>query len=295
MTTDNVILAGLADQNEGEFKVVGEPFTEEPYGIGLAKDDTDFRMWINDVLEASYEDGTLRGGAGTRRPAPCSTVPEPPAVDRYSIGCPAPGAAPGPRSLTDIPHCREETPWTPSSRTCRPAPRGLQDAPCCCSSVGRRSRSCSARSSRRCASRRSPRCARSRPSTPSSLRNTPLTLVFFFLAFVPAARSGSRAADFVIGGVIGAHPLHVAVRRRGAAVRHQQRPGRAGRGGPQHRARLRADLALVILPQAFRMSIPPLINVFIALTKNTSVAGGFFVVELFASIRDSWPTTTATT
>ncbi len=30
------------------------------------------------------------------------------------------------------------------------------------------------------------------------------------------------------------------------------------------------------------MTIPPLINVFIALTKNTSVAGGFFVIELFA-------------
>ncbi|HET8778857.1 MAG TPA: glutamate ABC transporter substrate-binding protein, partial [Agromyces sp.] len=57
VSTDNVILAGLAAQNEGEFKVVGEPFTDEPYGIGVALDDTEFRMWINDVLEASYEDG----------------------------------------------------------------------------------------------------------------------------------------------------------------------------------------------------------------------------------------------
>ena len=44
----------------------------------------------------------------------------------------------------------------------------------------------------------------------------------------------------------------------------------------------RQTVSLVIFPQAFRMTIPPLINVFIALTKNTSVAGGFFVVELFA-------------
>ena len=58
VTTDNVILAGLADQNEGEFKVVGKPFTEEPYGIGLAKDDTEFRTFINDMLEESYEDGS---------------------------------------------------------------------------------------------------------------------------------------------------------------------------------------------------------------------------------------------
>lgn len=44
-------------------------------------------------------------------------------------------------------------------------------------------------------------------------------------------------------------------------------------------------LGFVVLPQAVRMVIPPIINVLIALTKNTSVAGGFFVVELFASSR----------
>jgi glutamate transport system permease protein len=44
-------------------------------------------------------------------------------------------------------------------------------------------------------------------------------------------------------------------------------------------------VSLVVLPQAFRMTIPPLINVFIALTKNTSVAGGFFVLELFGTTR----------
>src|SRR5690606_20518113 len=42
-------------------------------------------------------------------------------------------------------------------------------------------------------------------------------------------------------------------------------------------------LTLVVLPQAGRMVVPPLINVFIALTKNTSVAGAFFVSELFAA------------
>jgi glutamate transport system substrate-binding protein len=82
VSTDNVILAGLAAQNEGEFKVVGEPFTEEPYGIGLALEDTDFRMWINDVLEESYEDGSYEEAwnstAGTILP-----FVEPPAPDRY--------------------------------------------------------------------------------------------------------------------------------------------------------------------------------------------------------------------
>src|SRR5919106_339701 len=57
VSTDNVILSGSVDQNPGEFKLVGEPFTEEPYGIGLEKGDDDFRNFINDVLEASFEDG----------------------------------------------------------------------------------------------------------------------------------------------------------------------------------------------------------------------------------------------
>src|SRR5688500_20199851 len=42
------------------------------------------------------------------------------------------------------------------------------------------------------------------------------------------------------------------------------------------------SLRLVVLPQAFRTVVPPLINVVIALTKNTSIAGAFGVVELTA-------------
>lgn len=82
VTTDNVILAGLAANSAGEFEVVGNPFTAEPYGIGLALDDTEFREWINDVLEAAYADGRWAAAweatAGTVLP-----LPDPPAVDRY--------------------------------------------------------------------------------------------------------------------------------------------------------------------------------------------------------------------
>ncbi|WP_438856383.1 glutamate ABC transporter substrate-binding protein [Agromyces sp. M3QZ16-3] len=82
VSTDNVILAGLVDQNPGEFKVVGEPFTQEPYGIGVMLGDDDFRSWINDVLEQSYEDGSYEAAWD----ATAGTVLEfrdPPAVDRY--------------------------------------------------------------------------------------------------------------------------------------------------------------------------------------------------------------------
>ncbi|MFD3449183.1 glutamate ABC transporter substrate-binding protein [Microbacteriaceae bacterium 4G12] len=85
VTTDNVILAGFVDQNEGEFKLVdgGATFTEEPYGIGIAKGDQAFRDFINDTLEEAYDDGTwarlFEATAGTV----IENTPEPPAVDRY--------------------------------------------------------------------------------------------------------------------------------------------------------------------------------------------------------------------
>ncbi|SEN86932.1 glutamate ABC transporter substrate-binding protein [Cryobacterium sp. TMT1-3] len=82
VTTDNVILAGIADQNEGEFEVVNNPFTEEPYGIGLALDDTEFRNFINDVLEEAYDDGTWVD-AWESTAGKVLDTPEPPAVDRY--------------------------------------------------------------------------------------------------------------------------------------------------------------------------------------------------------------------
>jgi glutamate transport system substrate-binding protein len=82
VTTDNVILAGLADQNAGEFEVLSNPFTEEPYGIGLKHDDTEFRMWINDVLEEIYKDGRW-AKAWEATAGKVLKTPEPPAVDRY--------------------------------------------------------------------------------------------------------------------------------------------------------------------------------------------------------------------
>ena len=82
VSTDNVILSGFVDQNEGEFKLVGEPFTEEPYGIGLEKDDDAFRDFINDVLEESYEDGSW-DKAWEDTAGAVLELPEPPAVDRY--------------------------------------------------------------------------------------------------------------------------------------------------------------------------------------------------------------------
>jgi len=82
VSTDNVILAGLADQNPGEFEVVDNPFTEEPYGIGLAKDDAEFRGFINDTLEAAFKDGRW-ASAWEKTAGKVLSTPTPPTIDRY--------------------------------------------------------------------------------------------------------------------------------------------------------------------------------------------------------------------
>ncbi|MFF5081037.1 glutamate ABC transporter substrate-binding protein [Actinoplanes sp. NPDC000266] len=62
VTTDDIILAGYAAQEQyaGKFKVVGKPFSEEPYGIGLKKDDTAGCNKINDILKAAAADGSYK-------------------------------------------------------------------------------------------------------------------------------------------------------------------------------------------------------------------------------------------
>jgi glutamate transport system substrate-binding protein len=57
VTTDNVILIGLVSEDPDEFKLVDNPFTEEPYGIGIKNDDTQFCEFINGVLTDASEDG----------------------------------------------------------------------------------------------------------------------------------------------------------------------------------------------------------------------------------------------
>ena len=57
VTTDNVILLGFVGESEGEFKLVGEQFTEEPYGIGIAKGDVAFCEFINETLTEAAESG----------------------------------------------------------------------------------------------------------------------------------------------------------------------------------------------------------------------------------------------
>jgi glutamate transport system substrate-binding protein len=77
VTTDDIILAGYAAQDQwaGKFKVVGKPFSSEPYGIGLKKGDKASCEKIDEILKAAAADGSYKaawdntlGKSGT--PAP---------------------------------------------------------------------------------------------------------------------------------------------------------------------------------------------------------------------------------
>jgi glutamate transport system substrate-binding protein len=80
VTTDQAILLGFASQDPDNLKVVGQPFTVEKYGIGLAKGDTALRTFLNKTLTdggatwTKIYDDTL-GKSGTKV--------EQPKVDQY--------------------------------------------------------------------------------------------------------------------------------------------------------------------------------------------------------------------
>ncbi|MEV7617806.1 glutamate ABC transporter substrate-binding protein [Streptomyces sp. NPDC089799] len=60
MTTDNAILAGYAAQdiNQGKFKLTGLKLSNEHYGIGLKKGNTDLQTKINAALRKMVQDGS---------------------------------------------------------------------------------------------------------------------------------------------------------------------------------------------------------------------------------------------
>lgn len=112
------------------------------------------------------------------------------------------------------------------------------------------------------------------------VRNTPLTLVFFFFVFV-APQLGVKlpfeTSAYVALSLYTAAFVCEAVRSgvNSVGVGQAEAARSIGLGFGQ-------TMTQVVLPQAFRTVVPPLINIFIALTKNSSVAVGFFVTELMA-------------
>ncbi|MBN1093473.1 amino acid ABC transporter permease [Blastococcus sp. TML/M2B] len=115
-------------------------------------------------------------------------------------------------------------------------------------------------------------------------RNTPLTVVFFFLAFGIVQIDLQFPSRFITA--VAALSLYTA-----AFVSEALRSGiNSVPPGQAEAARalgldFRQTLTSIVLPQAFRTVVPPLGNVWIALAKNTSIAAGFAVTDLTAALQ----------
>ena len=57
LTTDGAILLGYAAENPDELEVVGEPFSEERYGIGYQLGDTEMCEFITTTIQDAMDDG----------------------------------------------------------------------------------------------------------------------------------------------------------------------------------------------------------------------------------------------
>lgn len=111
-----------------------------------------------------------------------------------------------------------------------------------------------------------------------TLRNTPLTvlMVLFFFGFtkVGIRYSAFTSAVIVLSAYTSAFVAETVRSGINAVARGQAEAARSlGLTFPQ-------VLGLVVLPQAFRTVVPPLGSLFIALTKNSSIASVISVVEI---------------
>lgn len=113
------------------------------------------------------------------------------------------------------------------------------------------------------------------------VRNTPLTLVFFIFIFGYPQLGLPRLSTTVLGilaiGIYTATYVAEVLRAGINTVPVGQAEAARAIGLPFGQV-----MTLVVLPQAFRSVVPPMMSVFIALLKNTTVAAGFSILELGA-------------
>lgn len=83
VTTDDAILIGYAAKVPDELKVVGKPFSKEPYGIGVPKSDNTLRFAVDDALAAREKNGDWKKAYDATLGLSGVPAPKPPAIDRY--------------------------------------------------------------------------------------------------------------------------------------------------------------------------------------------------------------------
>jgi glutamate transport system substrate-binding protein len=60
VTSDDLLLAGFAAQAGGSLRILGDPFTDENWGVGLKKGDIKTCQAVNVAIAKMYRDGTAR-------------------------------------------------------------------------------------------------------------------------------------------------------------------------------------------------------------------------------------------
>ena len=58
VVTTDLIEAGLVSRDPDKLDLVGAPFTTEPWGVGMPKDEADFCRFVSDALTEAEKDGT---------------------------------------------------------------------------------------------------------------------------------------------------------------------------------------------------------------------------------------------
>ncbi len=270
VTTDAVILAGYAAQNPEALKLVGQPFSVELYGIGVAKDNDELRSSINDALQKMIDSGAWQAAYDKNLGPSGYKAPPPPKIDRYAT---RPAAAEGSHIFGQYRGQILTAFWTTIKLAAYSALgalvlgtflAGMRLSPV-------------------------PMLRWLGSAYVTVLRNTPLTVILLFCSFGLAQTLGVTLADKGSPTFIDDSNFRLAV--LGLAVYTAAFVCESVRAGvntvPVGQAEAARSLGLtfsqnlriILLPQAFRSVLAPLGSVLIALTKNTTIASAIGVAE----------------
>jgi glutamate transport system substrate-binding protein len=81
VTTDGAILLGYAAEDPDALKVVGEPFSEERYGVGYGKNHPELCEFLNETITNSFQDGSFQKAFDATLGKSGNDAPEAPTPD----------------------------------------------------------------------------------------------------------------------------------------------------------------------------------------------------------------------
>jgi His/Glu/Gln/Arg/opine family amino acid ABC transporter permease subunit len=269
VSTDEVILAGFAAQYPGTFRIIGEPFSTEYYGIGLRLGEVERLDEINAAIVEMQQDGSWKA-AFDRNLGPAGiSAPTPPPLDTDAGG----GEAAKVDILGKYGGLIVKAFWTTVKLTVLAAIGALI--------LG----------TALAAMRFSPVPMLNWIGTSyvNIVRNTPLTLIILFCSFGLAQTLGITLVDSNSPTSISDSNFRLAVLGLAAytaafvceTVRSGVNTVPVGQAEAARSLGLTfgQNLRMILLPQAFRAVIIPLGSVLIALTKNTTIASAIGVAE----------------